>query len=340
MWDTLFSFFFVMFHKKYNSSTIRKCLETYTKVKSFRKTASICKVSKSTIHRWWNSFHKFLYRPKIQRKKYSRKNLVFPNIVNVLKELFDIQTLKFKTLKSIQNTLVDSSIYSKKPSLSWIFKSLRNAKISRRRFNTSAICNSNEDKLLKQYHNFFNTLKVLEDDQIICIDETGFMNHNNSVYGYFQKGKTPSVVKQQKRQKQNLVMAIHSKGVISYKTQEQPFTSLSFLDFLKNDLLPNIPLQVTTIIMDNVSFHHSKVIQDIIKEYNLNILFTPPYSPRCNPIEEVFSMMKRHFRNLNDDIIFQRKFEITLRDIKLYNNIQNNYKHTRQHVEEKCHKLK
>jgi transposase len=326
-----------MFCKKYNSSIIRKCLQTYIKVKSFRKTAFICKVSKSTIHRWWNSFHTFMYRPKIQRKKCSRKNHVFPNIVNVLKELFDVKTLTFKTLKSIQNTLIDSSIYSKKPSLSWIFQSLRNAKISRRRFNISSICNSNEDKILKQYHTFFNTLKILKDDQIVCIDETGFMNHNNSVYGYFQKGKTPSIVKQQKRQKQNLVMAIHPKGVISYKKQEQPFTSLSFLDFLKNDMLPNIPLEVTTIVMDNVSFHHSKVVQDIIKEYNLNILITPPYFPRCNPIEEVFSIMKRHFRNLNDDIIFQRKFEITLQDIKLYNNIQNNYKHTRQHVEEKCH---
>jgi hypothetical protein len=95
---------FIFFHfcKKYNSSIIRQCLETYIKVRRFRKTACICKVSKSTIHRWWNAFHTFMYRPKIQRKKYSRKKQVFPNIVNTLKKLFDVKTLTFKTLKSIQ----------------------------------------------------------------------------------------------------------------------------------------------------------------------------------------------------------------------------------------------
>ena len=50
------------------------------------------------------------------------------------------------------------------------------------------------------------------------------------------------------------------------------------------------------IIMDNVSFHHSKIIKNYINSKNWNIIYTPPYSPNFNPIENIFSKIKNYYR--------------------------------------------
>ncbi len=58
-----------MFKKKYEVSKVKKSIEIYYKTKSFRKTATICNVNKTTVHRWWSTFHKLLFRQPIQNKK-------------------------------------------------------------------------------------------------------------------------------------------------------------------------------------------------------------------------------------------------------------------------------
>ena len=53
-----------------------------------------------------------------------------------------------------------------------------------------------------------------------------------------------------------------------------------------------------TVVMDNVPFHKSTVIQNAIRETGANILFLPPYSPEFNPIEEMWSKLKCLLRKL------------------------------------------
>ena len=67
--------------------------------------------------------------------------------------------------------------------------------------------------------------------------------------------------------------------------------------------------------MDNVSFHKSKRIKDLIEGSNNKILFIPPYSPDFNPIEEVFSELKSFIKKhitpttMNKDIhVLLKKF--------------------------------
>jgi transposase len=144
------------------------------------------------------------------------------------------------------------------------------------------------------------------------------MNHNNTCYGYFTKGKVPTSILQPRRCKVNLVMAVHPIiGVVSYKGYKHSINTLTFLDFLQNVLLPNLPKDTKAILMDNVSFHHSKDVCSLLKTNNLQPLFIPPYTPRCNPIEEVF----------------EQKIERSLQRVSLYKNIVKHYNHTRRYVE-------
>jgi transposase len=70
------------------------------------------------------------------------------------------------------------------------------------------------------------------------------------------------------------------------KSHQERFAT--FLDALD---LPN----GTVIMLDNVAFHHSKIAKVAADKKGFELLFTPPYSPWFNPIEEVFSIVKRAF---------------------------------------------
>lgn len=51
----------------------------------------------------------------------------------------------------------------------------------------------------------------------------------------------------------------------------------------------------TVLLLDNVSFHHSKVVKEYAISQGLVLLYVPPYSPWFNPVEGVFSIAKRSY---------------------------------------------
>ena len=43
-----------------------------------------------------------------------------------------------------------------------------------------------------------------------------------------------------------------------------------------------------TIVIDNVRFHKTKEVRELIRDYNISLLFTAPWSCELNPIEYLF----------------------------------------------------
>jgi len=66
------------------------------------------------------------------------------------------------------------------------------------------------------------------------------------------------------------------------------------------------------IVMDNLRVHQSNDVMDRIEELGLEYIFTPAYSPDCNPIESVFSIFKNKFKRMRIRAI-QHKQEIDLK---------------------------
>lgn len=328
-----------MFERLYTSSEIRKALDTYSRIRSFRKAQSICKIGKSTIQRWWHSFHSNIIRTKIQKKKSRRKRSPkYPNLLRDIRDLFQTPDLRFLTLSSIRFALPTTNGSDPLPSVSWIATTLKKARISRRRFVRTKVCPKSTDSLRDIYQQFKDNIVSLEDKEILCLDETAFSNLGNASYGYFSKGKTPLVHNVKRREKVSVVMAIHpTDGVVCRASQPMAFNKLAYLAFLKDVFVPSIPNGVKAVVMDNIQFHRSKEVVGLLQQSGITPLYIPPYSPRCNPIEEVFSLWKRLFRGYPPTTgCFLERIERSFGVLNTYKDMAPYYKHAREHVLTTC----
>lgn len=134
---------------------------------------------------------------------------------------------------------------------------------------------------------------------LISIDEIGFDQRMLPLYGYSLKGtKAIGLTHPTNRKRINVIAAIDSNNKIFYKLIQGPVNTIEFNTFIKD-----LPWkQNSTLIMDNVSFHKSQMIKNTSKDKNYNLLFIPPYTPECNPIENVFSVVKNSYRKRNTNL--------------------------------------
>ena len=323
-----------MFLQVYKPYQIRKALDMYDKYRSFRKVQTYTGISKSTVHRWWHTISFLrLPRQRYQTKKKKRtRSPKYKELVTLLKSLFTDTCLRYWTLDTIRITI--GLKYSQIPSKSWIHNLLPKAQLRKRKFVSTKLVSSNKSRFDAQVTNFVNIYDKLQDHEIVCIDETGFCNLGNSMYTYYPIGKEPQQSLVTKREKRSMIMAIHPlQGSIAFEIQKAPFNGDSFCSFLKENVLPRL-VGTKAIIMDNVSFHKTRAVRSLLDSFGVIPLYIPPYSPRCNPIEEVFSLVKRSFRNTND-VLDNIDFRIqnAVERLNLFKGLPQFYKHTRQYVD-------
>ena len=53
------------------------------------------------------------------------------------------------------------------------------------------------------------------------------------------------------------------------------------------------------VVMDNTSIHSVEGIVEMIQQVGAIVIFLPPYSPDYNPIEELFSKVKKLLNSMN-----------------------------------------
>jgi transposase len=136
----------------------------------------------------------------------------------------------------------------------------------------------------------------IDSNQIVCIDEAGLYVGDHCKKGYSKIGHRLRVkaCRNLRRAKLTLLMAVSTTGVVGYEVLEHNCRKVDFIRFMDNlEVAPN-----TTIVMDNIAFHHSKEVAQVAITKGVRLLFTPPYSPKGNAIENVFGVLKREYRSL------------------------------------------
>lgn len=97
-----------------------------------------------------------------------------------------------------------------------------------------------------------------------------------------------------------------------------------FQAFVVHELVPNLR-PGDLVVMDNLSAHRNATVKRRIEEAGANILFTPPYSPEFNPIEEAWAKLKDILRRAQtltrhafDDALAAAVDCIRLQDIRAW----------------------
>jgi transposase len=85
-------------------------------------------------------------------------------------------------------------------------------------------------------------------------------------------------------------------GIRHYKIIQSTNNSDHFTEFLR-ELMQRVGGSKCTLVMDNLSVHHSKKVRSIMKENpSFETLYLPAYSCTLNPIETLWSVVKKNWR--------------------------------------------
>lgn len=144
----------------------------------------------------------------------------------------------------------------------------------------------------------------------VFVDESGFESNMSRSYGWARKEKRLYEHKSlYKKKRWNVLGAISERGIEHYEIQEKSVNGAIFCEFLHN-LCRKIP-EKSIIVLDNHPIHKVKMVQNIVNQYKISLLYLPPYSPDLNPIEQTWSVAKSHVRkspkepaNMRDKICY------------------------------------
>ena len=162
------------------------------------------------------------------------------------------------------------------------------------------------DELKQKRIDFQNTIKKLNKNELIFIDESSF----NSLYGSNMKGHSIKgsplylPINEKKFKNHSLLMALSIDKIIEHEIHENKIDSNIFIDFIKQ-IINKHQLKNYTFVFDNVSFHKKKEVLDFILLSENKYLFTPPYSPNTNTSENMFGIIKTEYQKqiINEIII-------------------------------------
>jgi transposase len=96
---------------------------------------------------------------------------------------------------------------------------------------------------------------------------------------------------------QTFIAALRCHSLTAPWIVNAPMNKQIFETYIETQLAPTLS-QGDVVIMDNVAFHKSKRVEEIIKKCGAWVLFLPPYSPDLNPIELAFSKLKALLRKI------------------------------------------
>ncbi len=116
------------------------------------------------------------------------------------------------------------------------------------------------------------------------------------LYGWGKRGE-PLVQSVPTRRGKNLSVlgAIDLEGVVAQTSKEGAMTRADVERFFRVDLLPRL-LPGSVLVLDNASIHKGGNLERLAKRAGCRVLYLPPYSPDMNPIELIWSFVKRRVR--------------------------------------------
>ena len=128
------------------------------------------------------------------------------------------------------------------------------------------------------------------------LDESGFALSLSLPYGWGKRGEPLVEAVPLRRGKNPSVLgAVGMEGVVAQASKQGAMTRADVERFFKQDLLPQL-LPGSVLVLDNAPIHKGGNIEALAQGAGCRVLYLPPYSPDMNPIELIWSVVKRRVR--------------------------------------------
>jgi transposase len=147
--------------------------------------------------------------------------------------------------------------------------------------------------MLKKTIEFNNALQNIDTKDLIVLDESGCYLGMNLPYARAKGGARVKMPQSFVRgTKISMIGAISIDKVEAAIYGEWNTDSEIFTAYVEQKLVPTLSAG-KVVIMDNVRFHCSEEVKNLIEGTGARILFLPPYTPELSPIEPMWGKVKQ-----------------------------------------------
>jgi transposase len=135
-------------------------------------------------------------------------------------------------------------------------------------------------------------MALLVGRSLLFLDEAAIRVCQDRAHGWAIRGRKPVLVGTNYEKKRTMIGVIAADGVRALRVQEGSATKQSFLLFVREELVPVLGPD-ETVCMDQLRAHKNPEVIEAIRATGARVLFLPTYSPELNPIEMIWSWLKR-----------------------------------------------
>lgn len=132
-------------------------------------------------------------------------------------------------------------------------------------------------------------------ESMVWVDETATYMDMTRTRGRAPRGQRVWYSRRRKYRRHTLIVAMTLEGVLAQRLVRGGMTLEDWRAFCREDLAPKLS-KGQWIQLDNLNIHYDQQAYGSLYEAGGILLFQPAYSPESNPVEEVFSLLKRHLR--------------------------------------------
>lgn len=102
----------------------------------------------------------------------------------------------------------------------------------------------------------------------------------------------------------SVAAAVRRDEVIGWCPHDGAVNGPRFITFVEHHVAPKLR-RGDVVVMDNVKFHKTDAVKEIIERAGASVMYIPAYHPEFNAIEEAFSVVKSSVRRLEPRTIVE-----------------------------------
>ena len=280
--------------KQFTPDLKLKAVNYYNKINNYVKVCEVFECSERSLKRWVERYDK---NKNVNRK--TRK------LGSYKLEKQHIQFIK-ETLRKhsdIQMNFLQELLKSKFPKLDisrqYLSDIIRDNNITRKRATFKHFPKTyrgnirNEQQELKEFFDVINKFKL---EDIISIDETSVSTSltHNYCRAFLGDRCIKKTTNNEVFKKYSLVVAINNKKCIASELYQNGAVNAERFNEFLNKICSKVKGKL--FVLDNGQIHKKESTKQIIKESGNYLVYTCPYHPRLNSIEQFFNQMKHYIK--------------------------------------------